>query len=127
MARHLGGYKGILQVDGYAAYNRLARPDRGNDAVTLAGCWSHVRRKFYELHVAGSSKLATATIERMSGLWQVEENARGKPPDARVAARRETAVAIVDNLFELWGYEPTFYRSTVRRLARRLRTLTPFP
>ena len=102
VARHLGGYRGILQVDGYAAYHRLARPDRGNDAVTLAGCWSHVRRKFYELHVADSSELAKATIERMSHLWNVEENARGKAPAARVAARQETAAAIVADLFELW-------------------------
>ena len=42
VARHLAGYRGILQVDGYAAYNRLARPDRANDAVTLAGCWAHL-------------------------------------------------------------------------------------
>lgn len=102
VARHLDGYRGILQVDGYAAYNRLARPDRGNDAVTLAGCWSHVRRRFYELHVADSSKLATATIERMTQLWEVEENARGKEPDVRAAARQETAAAIVADLFRLW-------------------------
>jgi len=102
VARHLGGYSGILQVDGYAAYHRLARPDRGNDAVTLAGCWSHVRRKFYELHVAGSSELATSTIERMSHLWEVEENARGKTPDARASARHDTSAAIVADLFKLW-------------------------
>lgn len=38
VARHLNGYRGILQVDGYAAYNKLVRSDRGNDGVTLAGC-----------------------------------------------------------------------------------------
>jgi transposase len=102
VARHLSGYRGILQVDGYAAYNRLARPDRGNDAVTLVGCWAHVRRKFYELHIAGSSKLATATIERMTLLWEVEGAVRGKDPNARVAARQETSVAIVAELFKLW-------------------------
>lgn len=42
VARHLDGYRGILQVDGYAAYNRLGK-DRGvNDAMTLAGCWAHL-------------------------------------------------------------------------------------
>nr|WP_234833946.1 IS66 family transposase [Sinorhizobium meliloti] len=72
------GYRGILQVDGYAAYNKLVRSDRGNDGVTLAGCWSHSRRKFYELHVAESSKVATETVERMAKLWQIEETIRGK-------------------------------------------------
>jgi hypothetical protein len=52
--RHLEGYRGILQVDGYAAYTRLARLDRGNDAVTLAGGRSHVRHRFYELHISDS-------------------------------------------------------------------------
>ncbi len=78
VARHLKGYSGILQVDGYAAYNRLVRSDGGNDGVTLAGCWSHSRRKFYELHVSESSKVATETVERMAKLWQVEETIRNK-------------------------------------------------
>lgn len=74
-ARHLDGYCGILQVDGYAAYNRLARSDRGNDGVMLATCWSHVRRKFYELHAAGSSTIASQTVVHMAPLWAIEEAA----------------------------------------------------
>ncbi|MGY4198988.1 hypothetical protein ACVIM9_008329 [Bradyrhizobium sp. USDA 4520] len=108
--RHLNGYRGILQVDGYAAYNKLARSDRGNDGITLAGCWSHCRRKFYELHVAGSSEVATATVERMARLWQVEKTVRGQSPDARVAARRQTSAAIVADLFDLW-------QQTLRRIS----------
>src|SRR6478736_2392306 len=46
---HLEGFKGILQVDGYAGYRKLA--DRGD--VRLAFCWSHVRRNFYELATPG--------------------------------------------------------------------------
>ncbi|MGY3488073.1 hypothetical protein ACVW1C_005956 [Bradyrhizobium sp. USDA 4011] len=87
---------------GYAAYNKLARPDRGNDSITLAGCWSHSRRKFYELHVAGSSRVATTTVERMAKLWQVEKGVRGQSPDARVAARQQASAAVVADLFDLW-------------------------
>jgi hypothetical protein len=47
--RHLHGYGGILQVDGYAAYNKLVRKG-SNDGPRLAGCWAHSRRRFYELH-----------------------------------------------------------------------------
>lgn len=103
VARHLDDYRGILQVDGYAAYNRLARSDRGNDAVMLAGCWSHVRRKFYELHINDSARLATTTIERMTRLWAVEETVRGRDPAVRAAARQETSATIVAELFNLWG------------------------
>ncbi len=87
---------------GYAAYNKLVRSDGGNDGVTLAGCWSHSRRKFYELHVAESSKVATETVERMAKLWQVEETVRGQSPDARVAGRQQTSAAIATELFALW-------------------------
>src|SRR5206468_1836006 len=61
VARHLKGYTGILQVDGYSAYTRLAKTGTGsgNETVTLAGCWAHLRRRFYELHINGSSRLAT--------------------------------------------------------------------
>lgn len=56
--RHLAGFTGILQVDGYAAYNRLARSAGANEGVTLAACFAHVRRRFYELHVNESSRLS---------------------------------------------------------------------
>ena len=51
---HLGDFAGILQVDGYGGYAALARR---RQQVSLAFCWSHVRRKFYEL--ADSSPVAT--------------------------------------------------------------------
>lgn len=63
VARHLSGYRGTLQVDGHGAYNKLVRSDGGNDGVILAGCWSHSRRKFYELHASDSSRIATETVE----------------------------------------------------------------
>ncbi|MBB6511121.1 hypothetical protein F4695_004519 [Rhizobium soli] len=72
VARNLSGYRGILQVEGYGAYSKLVRKDGGNDGVVLAGCWSHSRRKFYELHVALSSKVARETVERMAELWEIE-------------------------------------------------------
>jgi len=108
--RHLNGYRGILQVDGYAAYNKLARPDRGNDSITLAGCWSHCRRKFYELHVAGSSEVATATVERMAKLWQVEKAVRGQSPRHSRCRAQQASAAIVADLFDLW-------QQTLRRIS----------
>ena len=54
----LDGYAGVLQVDGYAAYNPLTATSRAGGPVTLAFCWAHVRRTFYELHVGGHSPIA---------------------------------------------------------------------
>ncbi|MGE8106558.1 IS66 family transposase [Allorhizobium sp. NPDC080224] len=102
VARHLSGYRGILQVDGHGAYNKLARSDGGNDGVILAGCWSHSRRKFYELHASDSSRIATETVELMAKLWEVEAAAQGQSPDGRVAASQATSAAVVNELFALW-------------------------
>jgi len=100
--RHLGGYGGILQVDGYAAYNQLVRKDGGNAGPRLAGCWAHSRRRFYELHAAGDSQVATTTVERMAELWKLEAEVRGQGPVARTAARQAISAPIVAELFTLW-------------------------
>jgi transposase len=102
VAQHLNGYRGILQVDGYGAYSKLVRTDRGNDGISLAGCWAHSRRKFYELHAAEISEIATVTVEKMARLWQIEETVRGDSPDARVTARQDGSAAVVAELFTLW-------------------------
>src|SRR5215813_6117634 len=103
--RHLAGFTGILQVDGYAAYNRLARSAGANEGVTLAACFAHVRRRFYELHVNESSRLATQTVTTMAGLWEIEADIRGQDPEMRVKARQEKSAAIVAGLFDLWDKE----------------------
>jgi hypothetical protein len=105
VARHLAGFGGLLQVDGYAAYNRLAKGAGANDGVTLAACFAHVRRRFYELHVNESSRLATQTITTMAALWKVGADIRGKDPATRVKARQEKSAAIVARLFDLWETE----------------------
>lgn len=92
-----------LSVSSTVAYQspikRFGNPECRSD---LAGCRSHGRRKFYELHVAKSSKVATETVERMAELWEIEEAVRGQNPHARVAARQERSAIIVRDLFTLW-------------------------
>jgi transposase len=104
-AQHLAGFSGLLQSDGYAAYKRLADPRRAGGPMTLAACWAHLRRYFYELHIAGLSDTATWTVERMTALWGIEQEIRGSTPEIRQAARRTTSAAIVAELFERWEAE----------------------
>src|ERR1700684_223437 len=80
---HLEGFKGIVQVDGYAGYRKLA--DRGD--VRLAFCWSHVRRGFYELAVSGPAPIASEALERIAGLYAVEKDIRGRSPEERRTVR----------------------------------------
>jgi transposase len=94
---HLAGFKGVLQVDGYGGYRVLA--ERGN--VALAFCWSHVRRRFYELAAAGPAPIATEMLERIAKLYAVESDIRGRPADERRAVRQEKSRLILDDL-EPW-------------------------
>ena len=71
---HLAGFRGILQVDGYAGYRALA--ERGE--VELAFCWSHVRRRFYELAAAGAAPIASEALTRIGALYEIE-NANPRP------------------------------------------------
>ena len=45
----LKGYTGVLQTDGYAGYRALADPQRAGGPATLAFCWAHWRRQFFDL------------------------------------------------------------------------------
>ena len=103
-ARHLGDYRGVLQCDGYVGYRKLAGHPRAN-GMRLAGCWAHVRRKFFDLHAKGESLVATATVKEMKQLWAIEDEVRGQPPEARLAARRASSVPVVKSLFDLWERE----------------------
>ena len=82
---HLSGFRGVLQVDGYAGYRALAQ--KGD--VSLAFCWSHVRRRFYERFVADASPIAAEALQRIALIYAVEKEIRGRSPDQRRAARQE--------------------------------------
>jgi hypothetical protein len=56
-------------------YNQLARPTRAGGAITLASCWSHLRRKFYELYVGGNQPIATEALGRIKLLYDIEAQA----------------------------------------------------
>lgn len=108
VARHLSGFSGILQVDGYSAYTNLAkmRAKAGsNETILLAGCWAHLRRKFYDLHISGISQAATDTIIAMTELWRIEDDVRGRDADSRSMLRQERSATIVTSLFDLWEKE----------------------
>jgi hypothetical protein len=54
---HLGSYRGTLQADGYAGFNRLY--EKGE----IVACWAHVRRKFCDLFEAHASPIAKEALE----------------------------------------------------------------
>lgn len=94
---HLAGFRGVLQVDGYAAYGALAEAG----SITLALCWAHTRRKFYDIAAAGPAPIAEEALQRIAALYRIEADIRCSAPEARVAARKERSQPILD-AFEPW-------------------------
>jgi transposase len=91
-AAHLAGFKGLLQVDGYGAYEALAR---GGD-VTLAFCWAHVRRRFFEIQAATPAPIAAEMLARIGALYDIERDIHGKSVEARKSARQARAKPIIE-------------------------------
>ena len=90
-------FKGVLQVDGYNGFKRLAG-DRADASVRLAFCWAHMRRGFYDFHVSTKSPLAAEVLARIRTLYAIEAEIRGHPAEHRRRVRQERSRPIVEAL-----------------------------
>jgi transposase len=95
--QHLNGFRGILQADSYAGFNRLFE----DGAIQHAACMAHVRRKFYELLQAHKSPVAEDALRRIGELYAIEDTIRGKPPDQRREVRQQRALPLLES-FRQW-------------------------
>ena len=96
----LGTCLGFLHADGYSGFDRLYQPTvpGGEPPLIEVSCWSHARRKLYDVHHATASPIALEALERIAALFAIESGIRGQPPDKRVAARQEHARPLLDEL-----------------------------
>ena len=63
----LKNFTGIVQTDGYAAYNKLA--DKGN--IRLAACMAHARRKFFEAKDE-NPEICNFVLSKVQELYDIE-------------------------------------------------------
>jgi len=92
--RHLKNFAGVLQADAYSGFGELY-VDGG---ILEAGCWAHVRRKFYDIHEGNKSPIAGEALRRIGELYGIEEQVRGCSPQERARMRTERARPLLDNL-----------------------------
>jgi transposase len=95
-AKFLKGWNGILQTDGYQAYDQVGGP-----GLIHVGCWAHARRKFVDaVKVNPQDGAAVAMVTRMDALFLVDRHARQQQLNAeeRAALRREHAQTWVDEI-----------------------------
>jgi transposase len=94
----LAGYRGIVQCDGYTAYKQVAHRGRAGNAVILAFCWAHWRRRFYEIAKGGAAPIAEEALRRIAALYKVEAQIRGHSAEERRAMRQAESKPVVDDL-----------------------------
>lgn len=94
--QHLKGFRGTLQADGYAGFNRLYE----EGMIKEAACWAHVRRKFYDLREAHHSPVAEESLKRIGALYGIEGEIRGRPPDERRENRNARSRPLLDAMHE---------------------------
>jgi transposase len=110
--RHLKGFAGILQADAYGGYNRLYQGDRQPGPIIQALCWSHGRRKVFELadiaanarrgrDAAPISPIALEAVTRIDALFDIEREINGLSAEERLAERRLRSAPLVATL-EAW-------------------------
>jgi transposase len=91
-------FEGILQTDGYAAYDHV-----GGNSVVHAACWSHSRRKFIEaVRLNAGDAMAARTVALIDELFAIDAEARLEHLDhaARHALRRQKAPALLDRILQ---------------------------
>jgi transposase len=96
--RHLAGYAGILQADAYAGFGDLYDAKRKPGPITEAACWSHSRRKFFELAELGKSPLAVEAVRRIDTIFAIEREISGATAEQRLALRQERVKPLVGEL-----------------------------
>lgn len=90
-------FTGTIQCDGYSAYRSFAADRKG--AVALAGCWAHVRRKFFEA-LESSPRTSAWILRQLQHLYAIESRLRESKagPRLRRAVRIHQSRPIVERL-----------------------------
>ena len=89
-------FEGLLQTDGYAAYDHIGGPK-----IVHAGCWAHARRKFIDaVKLNRKDQAATRIVKLMNDLFAIDAEARQDSMDhaARHVLRLEKAPALLDEI-----------------------------
>jgi hypothetical protein len=90
----LGRCRGFLQADAYAGFQCLYDPDprTGKPRLVEVACWSHARRKLYDVHVETASPIAKGMLEQIAELFAIEAAITGRVPAERLAKRQAEAI-----------------------------------
>ncbi len=69
--------------------------------VIEAGCWTHGRRKLFDLAKVARAPLAAEAVRRIDGIFDAERTINGLPAEQRLALRQTHVAPLVTDL-ETW-------------------------
>src|SRR6478752_958960 len=70
--RFLGNFEGILQSDGYGAYDHI-----GGKGIVHAACWAHARRKFFDaVKLNAKDQTSIGIVAQLNELFAIDAQAR---------------------------------------------------
>ena len=78
----------------YAAYKTIANA-ASDEAVTLAFCWAHLQRRFFDIAEGGPAPIASEALARIAALYAIEKSIRGRSAAERRAVRQEKSKPLV--------------------------------
>jgi transposase len=96
-ARHLKNFSGVLQADAYSGYDAIFKQGQ----ILEAGCWSHARRKLWDIHVKQKRQpgtLAHQGLVRIGELFRTEAEVNGRSALRRRRMRQARTAPVLKEL-----------------------------
>ena len=91
----LRDYNQVLLADAYGGYNGVV----AGNAITRAGCWAHLRRRFIDAEKV-APEIAREAIEMVRLLYAVEKQAKDVSAAERLALRQEQSAPVLAQIRE---------------------------
>src|SRR6266481_2609147 len=124
-AAHMTAFAGFLQADAYAGFEALYDPRHAGPglpaipAITEVACWSHCRRKIFDVWQTTKSTVAKAALDQIAQFYAIEDKARFAPPAERLE-HRAAVIPLLDAFFA-WAQAAERKLSARSELAEALR------
>ena len=107
--KFLKNFKGYLVCDGYQAYHKI---DGDRDDIKVAGCWTHLRRRFENVVKSASGpdkerikeSFAYRALRKVSKIYHIEEKFKDSTAEERLKNRSENIRPLVEDFFA-WIHE----------------------
>ena len=113
--QHLAKFRGILQADAFAGFDKLYE----DGSIQEAPCLAHIRRKFFDLMEAYQSPIAAEAVERIAALYRIEAEIRGRPAEQRRQVRNARARPLMESMRQ-------WLESSLLKLPRNQRPSEPY-